>query len=152
MGESGQSPTSKRLGPVDHTCQRKSCCEPNLRAMSQVETQTLLIGLSLWLAAKSKRTAADKDSLHVLNVGNDAWGRASFKGTSGLSTSRHDTIRGSSQRLGFRRKRVWQRCRQSNFVASETRRCFPELLPTVPIDHQERRVRGQAQKRQSRQP
>lgn len=47
MAESGQTPTSKRLGPVDHTCQRKSCCEPNLRAMSQVETQTLLIGLSL---------------------------------------------------------------------------------------------------------
>lgn len=80
MAESGQTPTSKRLGPVDHTCQRKSCCEPNLRAMSQVETQTLLIGLSLWLAAKSKRAAADKDSLHVLNVGNDAWGAPASKG------------------------------------------------------------------------
>ena len=70
---SGQTAASKRRGPVDHTCQKTPCCESKMRAMSQAETQTLLIGLSLWFAAKSKRAAADDNSLHVLNVGNEPW-------------------------------------------------------------------------------
>lgn len=147
--KSGQTVTSGLPGPVDHTCQKKPYCEPNPRAiMSQVETQSFLIGLGLWVAARSKRAVAGEDSLYVLNVGNDLC-RASFKGPSGLSTSRHVTIRGSSQRISFRRKRICQRHCQSNFVSSEARRCLPELLAAVSIDQQEWGTRGQAQKGQS---
>lgn len=108
----------------------------------------MLIGLSLLGSLRSRseqRADADRFASRAQRWQQDLEPAIS-KGSCRLSTSRHDTIRSSGQRVGLGRKRVWKRHCQSNFVSSEARRCIPELLSAVPIDQQEWDVRGQAQK------
>jgi hypothetical protein len=115
--KSGQVAASKRTGPVDHTCRRKSCyANVGLRQClilkhRHVDRSFAVLG--------SRSESRWRFVSRAQRWQQQAW-RARCLGTVQIQyLPRHDTIRGPSQRLGFRCKRVKKRHCQSNLIPSE---------------------------------